>query len=129
MTPFSMITSKSPYILLGLCFTSCAVGPDFKLPDSVVPATWGFGNSQPVAATPANPADLSQWWHRFNDAKLNSLVEQALDANLDVKIAVARLRQARAQRQGASASFWPWLNSSGGESQSALGGSGPAAGS
>ncbi len=129
MTPFSMITSKSPYILLGLCFTSCAVGPDFKLPDSVVPATWGFGNSQPVAATPANPADLSQWWHRFNDAKLNSLVEQALDANLDVKIAVARLRQARAQRQGASASFWPWLNSSGGESQSAVGGSGPAAGS
>lgn len=126
--PHFMILSKSPYILLGLCFTSCAVGPDFKLPNSIVPASWSFGASQSPAAT-ADPAGLLRWWDRFHDAKLSSLVEQALAANLDVKIAVARLNQARAQRQGAAASFWPWLNASGGETQSAVGGSGPSSGS
>jgi len=123
-----MITSKLPYILLGLCFTSCAVGPDFKLPNSVVPASWSFG-SKPAAATAADPAGLVRWWDRFHDSKLSSLVNQALAANLDVKIAAARLNQARAQRQVAAASFWPWLNASGGQAQSHVSGSGPAAGS
>jgi len=123
-----MIVSKLPYILLGLCCTSCAVGPDFKLPHSVIPASWSFGTSQPTA-TAADPAELVRWWDRFHDAKLSSLVQQALAANLDVKIAVARLSQARAQRQGAAAPFWPWLSASGGETQSHVGGSGPVSGS
>ena len=123
-----MNLSKSPCVFLGLCLASCAVGPDFKLPTSVVPTSWSFGKSQP-SASPANPAELGRWWHRFHDAKLNSLVEQALVANPDVNIAVARLNQARAQRQGAAASFWPWLNASGSETQSAVGGTGPGSGS
>ena len=125
--PQFMIASKLPYLLLGLCCASCSVGPDFKLPNSIVPAAWSFGASQ-AAAPAADPAALVRWWDRFHDAKLSSLVQQALAANLDVKIAVARLNQARAQRQGAAASFWPWLNASGGETQSAVGGSGSGSG-
>ena len=48
--------------------------------------------------------------------QFNQASGQAIDANLDVKIATARLNQARAQRQGAAASFWPWLSASGSES-------------
>lgn len=123
-----MISPKSLNVLLGLVFVSCTVGPDFKTPNSDVPAAWSFGKSRP-AATPANPADLVRWWRRFHDANLNSLVEQGISANLDVKIAVARLNQARAARQGAAAPFWPWLNASGSETQSQVGGSGPGTGS
>jgi len=123
-----MISTKSLLALLGLCLTACTVGPDFKTPNSSVPATWSFAKGQ-AAATPANPAELVRWWRRFHDAKLNSLIEQAIEANLDVQIAVARLNQARAARQGAAAPFWPWLNASGSEAQSHVGGSGPASGS
>ena len=128
MNFFPMISPKSPSVLLGLLFVSCAVGPDFKRPNSDVPASWSFSKTK-VAATPADPAELVRWWRRFHDAKLNALVEQAIDANLDVKIASARLNQARAQRQGAAASFWPWLSASGSETESHVNGSGPGSGS
>ncbi|MCX6868095.1 MAG: efflux transporter outer membrane subunit [Verrucomicrobia bacterium] len=104
-----MPSSKSTLALLGLFISGCAVGPDFQRPDSGLPATWSF--SKRKAAPAANSADLVRWWRRFHDAELNSLVEQAVDSNLDVQQAAARLRQVRAQRQAAASSFWPSLDS------------------
>jgi len=47
--------------------------------------------SQPVASE----ADLSQWWTQLNDPTLNGLITRALAQNLNLKVATARLRQAR----------------------------------
>jgi NodT family efflux transporter outer membrane factor (OMF) lipoprotein len=121
-----MISCKFIAASLGLGVAACAVGPDFQRPASELPATWSFGTRQTAHA--ANPADLARWWRRFHDPKLNSLVEQAVAANLDVQLAAARLYQAHAQRQAAASSFWPWLDASGGEQESHSGGAGPAAG-
>lgn len=117
--------TKHLHVLLGLTLTGCAVGPDFKQPDEKLPATWSSGKQLTVAA---DPAALARWWRKFHDPQLNSLVEQAVETNLDVKIAAARLKQARADTQAAAASFWPWLNASGNAAESHVDGSGPGSG-
>jgi len=111
---------------LALWLVGCTVGPDYQRPDNHLPGTWSFAKHQTEPAT--NPAAIAGWWRRFHDPKLNALVEQAVVVNLDVKQAVARLCQARAQRQAAAASFWPWITGSGSEQDSHSGGSGPASG-
>lgn len=113
---------KTLAVLLGLFATACSVGPDFHRPDNRLPGRWSHDKNQTSAA--AKPADLARWWRRFHDPKLNWLVEQAVSVNLDVQQAVARLSQARAQRQAAVASFWPWLSSSASEQESHSGGAG-----
>jgi NodT family efflux transporter outer membrane factor (OMF) lipoprotein len=48
-----------------------------------------------------------KWWEAFGDPELNELVARALEGNLDVKTALARLAQARALAGVASASLFP----------------------
>ena len=105
-----MISIRTIPALLGLCLAACSVGPDFQQPNEKLPATWSFDKK---STAPADPAALVRWWRKFHDPQLNLLVEQAIEANLDVKIAATRLRQARASRQAAAAPFWPWLSGSG----------------
>lgn len=52
------------------------------------------------------PLDL-QWWAQFDDPVLAALVEQALGANGDVRVAVARVQQARAAFDDTSLDRWP----------------------
>jgi NodT family efflux transporter outer membrane factor (OMF) lipoprotein len=102
-------------IVIVLAAAGCAVGPDFKQPATQTPAEWSgldtFGPLQTSTAT-AGPAALAAWWSIFNDPALTGLVEKALAANLDLKIAEARVRQARAARGTAFAGLWPAVNSS-----------------
>lgn len=82
--------------------TSCAVGPDFKSPEMPVPAEWA-GPAPLAAVTPEEDA-LTRWWTAFDDALLASLIQEAVESNLDLKLAEARVRQARAAR-GVAESF------------------------
>ena len=86
------------------------MGPDYKRPETKVPDDW---NGQEVV-TPAkpskttiNPADLAAWWNNFKDPTLSSLVEMAIRANLDLRLAEARIRQARASLGVAGGPLWP----------------------
>ena len=55
----------------------------------------------------------STWWKSFDDAELDSLVQRAAQSNLDLRVAEARLRQARAVREGSAADFLPSPKASG----------------
>jgi outer membrane protein TolC len=55
----------------------------------------------------------SSWWASFNDVELDSLIQRAAQSNLDLRVAEARLREARAVRQGSAADFWPTVDASG----------------
>jgi NodT family efflux transporter outer membrane factor (OMF) lipoprotein len=94
--------------LLGL--TGCAVGPNYHPTPPSAPVAWSSppGNGLTVIAAPP-----STWWSSFNDAELDSLIQRAAPANLDVLAAEARLRQARAVRQTDAANFWPSLEANG----------------
>lgn len=98
-----------------LVVAGCAVGPDYQRPQTEVPAAWeGVAPptpSEPSVAT-ARPAVLVEWWKAFDDPTLTSLVERAISANLDMRLAEARVRQARAARGVAAAGLWPTVNAS-----------------
>jgi multidrug efflux system outer membrane protein len=101
--------------VVSLVAASCAVGPDYQRPQTEVPAAWE-GVAAPTPSEPsvptARPVALVEWWKAFDDPTLTSLVERAVSANLDVRLAEARVRQARAARGVAAAGLWPTVNAS-----------------
>lgn len=79
----------------------CAVGPDYEPPRPTLPSAWTALGSQDAAQhsrVHALREDLGEWWRRFDDPLLASLVERALAQNLDLRQAAARVRQARGMR-------------------------------
>jgi multidrug efflux system outer membrane protein len=81
----------------------CAVGPDYKRPPTTPPETFR-GQTGPADA--ASLADLP-WWEVFRDATLQELLQTALANNYDLRIAVARVEQARALAARARGEFFP----------------------
>jgi multidrug efflux system outer membrane protein len=72
-----------------------AVGPDYQRPKAALDA--GFVNAGAAATnTQAATVDIATFWRGFNDASLSALIDHALAANGDVRIAQARLQEARA---------------------------------
>jgi outer membrane protein, multidrug efflux system len=99
-----------------LTLSGCMVGPNYIPPTQTVPAGWvgveKVPTGQPSVAT-TGMSDLTRWWRLFNDSTMTALVEDAVKANLDLKIAEARLRQARASRGVAVGGLWPAASASG----------------
>jgi NodT family efflux transporter outer membrane factor (OMF) lipoprotein len=83
---------------------ACAVGPRYKRPELPVPKAW---QESPVAEAAANGTTLERWWTAFHDPILDRLVARAVEGNLDLKIAAARIREARAARGIAAAAALP----------------------
>lgn len=87
--------------------TGCATMPEYKDPALPLSDTW----SVPVeGGATTETADLARWWEQLNDAELNRLVVEALRVNLDIKIARARLREARASRAVIAPDRLPQVN-------------------
>jgi len=82
----------------------CAVGPDYREPKPALDAS--FVNAPGAAANPAS-ADIATFWRGFGDAELTALIDRAIAANGDVRIAQARLQESRANLQGARAELLP----------------------
>jgi multidrug efflux system outer membrane protein len=95
---------------LVLLVGGCAVGPNYHKPDFPAPADWKEAQQKGVDA---RSAELARWWSTFNDPLLNSLVERAVRSNLDLRLAEARIREARASRVVTASGAWPTLNVSG----------------
>ena len=62
------------------------------------------------ARSPSSPRSCAPGGRAFDDPELSSLIERALDANLDLRAAVLRIEEARAQRAIAAAAYWPTLS-------------------
>jgi multidrug efflux system outer membrane protein len=109
------------------CFAllaGCAVGPDYQRPDATdIPgaysgatnafatgddATNGWKIARPQARIPKG-----NWWEMFGDAELNKLENQASAANQQLKVAAARLDEARAQMDVTRAGLFPNVSASG----------------
>ena len=88
--------------VVAVAASGCAVGPDYLRPPAPVPEHF-LGQS----ATPAPAAALTAWWDGFGDPQLARLVAQALERNLDLEQAAARVAQARAGLHAADAALLP----------------------
>ena len=103
------LSALSVALILAGC---AAVGPDHQRPTPALDASFiqpgsGAANSSAVSA------DIASFWRGFNDAQLTALVERALAANGDVRIAQARLQEARAGLGEAEAAGRPGAGFSG----------------
>ncbi len=76
-----------------LLLTGCTVGPDYEPPAVSTPPAWARADAE---RTDAADGDLSRWWTVFGDPVLESLVVRAVEGSPDLRIAAARLREARA---------------------------------
>ncbi|HYQ93126.1 MAG TPA: TolC family protein, partial [Candidatus Competibacteraceae bacterium] len=106
---------------LGWLPLGCTVGPDYQTPATPVPATWQgltVAVTAPTSMPTAGPVQLVEWWKAFRDPTLSSLVNRAIAANLDLRQAQARVRQARASLGVAGAGLWPTVDASGRYSRS-----------
>jgi NodT family efflux transporter outer membrane factor (OMF) lipoprotein len=92
-------------LVLSILLGGCSVGPKYKAP---TPALTPFHNSVDAsAAANASPTPLDRWWTGFNDPMLETVVQRALNNNLDLAAALARVDQARAAAAGAGARLLP----------------------
>ena len=103
---------------VGLIFlgglTGCTMGPDYHETEPALSDHWQAKKKAAVGLQPVSPQDLKNWWKNFADARLDQLMEQALTGNLDLKIALTRIEQARAERRGTRAELFPSVNAAAG---------------
>lgn len=84
----------------------CSLAPDYKRPYQDLPQEWrkiDLGN------TPLNV----DWWTRFNDPVLTTLIDDALAYNQDLAESLARVDSAAAQVGVATAALFPSLTGTG----------------
>ena len=79
------------------CVPKLEKPPDLDLN---VPQNW-------ISEKTTGEGEISQWWTRFNDPKLNELVEVVLIENYDLKAAATRLDAAEALARIAGADLYP----------------------
>jgi multidrug efflux system outer membrane protein len=103
-----MTRSTSQQIVSGVVVAAflagCAIGPNYKRPPVTEPQMF----RGQAAAEAASLADLP-WWEVFQDIILKNLIQDALGSNYDVRIAAARVQEARAQVGVARSEFFPQI--------------------
>lgn len=92
-------------LALAACTT---VGPDYASPAPAAPAQAGFVEASSPAFTGDEPP--GRWWSLLGDPVLDGLIEQALLANTDLRVASANLAQARAVLRETRAGRLPTTN-------------------
>jgi len=111
------IRVAAPLVLLLL--SSCVTGPDHTPPQTPLPEKFAEGGKKSNGEVA-----MAAWWTAFNDKRLNGLVEQGLNQNLDVLQALERITAAEANVVVAGAGGLPSLNVSGDETVSKSKGTG-----
>ncbi len=106
-----MFKLSNPGILV-FCFAlaACAVGPDYRAPETTLPADW---TERAFGVARNDTKALARWWRTFDDPTLNTLVTKAIDSNRNLREAVLRVREARFRRGIASGEFYPDVDASG----------------
>jgi outer membrane protein, multidrug efflux system len=95
MSPLKTLAVASALLALAACTT---VGPNYKLPEDAkvnAPTAQGAFMGAASKAVSQDPVPAG-WWKLYDDPVLNGLVEEALTANTDLRVAAANLARARA---------------------------------
>lgn len=114
----SRLPGYATLMLAVLALGACAqlgpkVGADYHTPELKLPSEWTVtladDRTQPANSS---PEELSLWWRQFGDPQLDQLIDEALRNSLNLRLAQARLRQARASRAQAVSGLFPTLSAS-----------------
>ena len=102
-------------LVVAALLSGCAIGPDYKRPAVARPETF----RGQATAEAASLADVP-WWEAFQDPILKGLIQDALGSNYDVRIAAARVQEARANLGVARSDYFPSLDYGGGASRARM---------
>jgi multidrug efflux system outer membrane protein len=99
------VTKRASIALIvgAMLLAGCTVGPKYTRPVTPVPTQWS--QERALGKDTREPAE--EWWTSFNDPEFDKLVRQAVEANLDLKLAAARLDEAKAARGIVKSQFFP----------------------
>lgn len=95
-----------------VALTGCVVGPDYRRPQTPLPAGFAGAPAADATATTSTPAatPAAGWWTVYGDPILDGLVPSALAENLDVVAAVARIEEFDADLREANAALFPEID-------------------
>jgi len=106
--------SVMPALVMTLFLSGCfAVGPDYTRVRPDAPKAWNTTLEGGLTNTQMAPDTLSQWWKILGDPQLESLEKRAVQGNLELKNARARIREARAQRGISRTRLFPTVDATG----------------
>lgn len=100
------MNKRASLALIAALLGGCSLAPDYLRPAAPVSAAW------PAYVSPAGSvqAAVTDWHSVFPDQRLQALIAVALDYNRDMRIAVARVQEARGQYGIAHADRFPSVN-------------------
>ncbi len=93
-------------LLCATILSACSFAPTYERPEVAMPEAW---QGVELASAPLE----QDWWTRFNDPVLNSLVEEALKNNQDLDEALAKIDSAAAQVGIARSAIFPNITGAG----------------
>jgi len=113
-------------VVLALVMAGCSLAPEYQRPEAPVPAAWpvtgggalhdgnapsGAVDTASRASDPAQGTAIAADWHSFfPDPRLQALIAAALEYNRDLRVAVARVDEARALAGIARAERFPTVD-------------------
>ena len=101
-----VVASLSAMLLAG-----CTVGPNYRRPLMKTPEN--FRAPEPLPAPQATSLADLKWWEVFKDEKLQDLIRAALAANYDLRDAVVRVDEARANLSVTRSNQFPQFGANG----------------
>ena len=105
---------KGLLCLIALVMCACAQTSDYRRPPAPVAAQWpGQPPVREEGAAPSTIPSSTHWRSYFADPRLQALIASALENNRDLRIAVARVEEARAQFKIVRADRLPTVNLTG----------------
>ncbi len=101
---------RFPLLSSALFLAGCAVGPNYHRPAVVAPPQFRGAEAAPAAPSAAPSLADTKWFNLFQDDQLTDLVRIALVQNYDIRIASARVLEARAQLGITRSQIFPTVN-------------------
>ena len=101
-------------LLCAATLAGCDLVPEQSAPTVASPPV--YANAQQASLSPASLAEANltdSWWSAFGSTELNRLMAAARANNYEIRAALKRIEQARAQIRGAEAGLYPSFDASG----------------
>ena len=98
--------------VLGTLFVGCVSVPPSPAPDTRIDLPAQFGPGSGTGSTESIAVPTDRWWSTFDDARLDALIEQGLENNVDLQATAARVDAALAQARIAGADLAPQVGAS-----------------
>jgi outer membrane protein, multidrug efflux system len=107
---FAALITLILVLVVAAALAGCAVGPDYRQPQTEVAAQFAGTPTGPYTESGAQP----EFWRQFNDPELDALIADSLGANHDLRIALGHLMEARALRRQTQFDLAPTVTADGG---------------